>query len=98
MSTMTFEQFEAAARAQGFDEILEREWAPGLVLQTHTHPFSVHARVTRGEFWLTHGDATRHLRAGDTFDLARETPHAERYGTDGATVWIARRHAAPAPG
>jgi quercetin dioxygenase-like cupin family protein len=98
MGTMTFEQFDAVARAQGFDEILEREWAPGLALQTHTHPFSVHALVARGEFWLTTGDATRHLRAGDTFDLAREVPHAERYGADGATVWIARRHAAPAPG
>jgi quercetin dioxygenase-like cupin family protein len=92
MGTMTFEQFEAATRAQGFDEVVERDWAPGLELQTHTHPFAVHALVWRGEFWLTAGGETRHLRAGETFDLGREAPHAERYGADGATFWVARRH------
>ncbi len=89
-----FEAFAAAARAAGCDEVIVREWAPGLVLDTHRHPFAVQARVVRGEFWLTEGDAVRHLRAGDAFTLAREVPHAERYGPDGATVWVARRHAA----
>jgi hypothetical protein len=30
----------------------------------------------------------------DTFTLARHTPHAERYGADGAMFWVARRTAA----
>lgn len=92
MSTPTFAEFEAAARARGFDEVLERQWAAGTVLDTHTHPFAVEARVVQGEMWLSCGEQTRHLRPGDTFELARDVPHAERYGTEGATYWVARRN------
>ena len=88
-----FEAFAAAARAEGYDEVIVREWAPSLVLDTHRHPFAVKARVVRGEFRLTEGEAVRDLRAGDAFMLARDVPHAERYGPEGATVWVARRHA-----
>lgn len=88
--------FEAAARAAGFDEVLTREWAPGLQLAEHAHPFSVSAHVARGEMWLIVDGNSRHIRAGEDFQLARDVPHAERYGPDGATVWVARRGAAPA--
>jgi quercetin dioxygenase-like cupin family protein len=71
---------------------LERQWAPGTVLDTHAHPFAVKARVVQGEMWLTVGASTRHLRAGDTFELDSDVPHAERYGDDGATYWVARRN------
>jgi len=91
VSDATFSEFEAAAQAQGFDEVLERQWAPGLELDTHTHPFAVKALMVRGEMWLTVGDETRHLKAGDAFELEREIPHAERYGSEGAVNWIARR-------
>jgi len=91
---MAYEAFEAAARAEGFDEVLVREWAPGQVVDTHRHPFAVKALVVRGEFSLTEGDRVRHLRAGDRFELARDVPHAERYGDQGATYWVARRRAA----
>lgn len=92
LSTASFEAFEADARAQGFDEVLVREWSAGLVLDEHTHPFEVQARVTRGELWLTRGGHTQHLQAGDGFQLERGAPHAERYGLQGATFWVARRH------
>jgi quercetin dioxygenase-like cupin family protein len=91
---VTYEQFESSARAEGFDEVLVREWKPGQVLETHTHPFAVKALVVSGEFWLTQGEQVRHLQAGDWFELARDVPHAERYGDQGATFWAARRHAA----
>jgi hypothetical protein len=42
------------------------------------------------------GETARHLRAGDTFALDAEVPHAERYGAQGATFWVARRHPSPA--
>ena len=61
-------------------------------LATHTHPFSVKARVVQGEMWLTVQDETRHLQAGDGFELEREVAHAERYGPSGATYWVARKH------
>jgi hypothetical protein len=94
---MTYDEFESAARADGFDEVLTREWAPGQVLATHSHPFAVRAVVARGEFWLTDVDCIRHLRAGEGFDLERDVVHAERYGPEGTTLWVARRHGASQP-
>ncbi|HQR22139.1 MAG TPA: AraC family ligand binding domain-containing protein [Burkholderiaceae bacterium] len=88
---MNFAEFEAAARAQGYDEVLERRWAPGTVLAAHEHPFAVRALVVQGEMWLACGSETRHLVAGDEFTLDQGVPHAERYGAEGATYWVARR-------
>ncbi len=92
MTEPTFAAFQAEHLAQGFDEVLERVWQPDLSVATHTHPFEVKAQVVAGELWLTVGDTTRHLRAGEGFELARGVPHAERYGAQGATFWVARRH------
>jgi len=92
MTAVSFQSFEVEARAKGFDEVVERNWAALFETGTHSHPFEVHALVVRGEFWLTVGDQTRHLRAGDTFELQRGVPHAERYGAQGATYWVARRN------
>ena len=92
MTQPTFQQFEATARSQGFDEVLERHWAADTVLDTHSHAFAVSARVVEGEFWLTVGAQTRHLQAGDTFVLDAGVPHAERYGAQGARYWVARRN------
>ena len=92
MNLPTFEAFSASTRAEGFNEVLERKWQPLLVLHTHTHPFAVKALVVQGEMWLTVGDHERHLLPGDEFALARDVPHAERYGAEGATYWVARRH------
>jgi uncharacterized RmlC-like cupin family protein len=36
------------------------------------------------------GAEVKHLKAGDFFRLARDVPHAELYGSEGATVWVAR--------
>ncbi len=90
MMTSTFEAFREQALAEGFDEIIVREWAPQLHLETHTHPFDVSACVVRGEYWLTTEQGVKHLKAGDTFRLARHVPHSELYGLEGATVWVAR--------
>ncbi|MCU0763702.1 MAG: cupin domain-containing protein [Hydrogenophaga sp.] len=92
MNTPSFSDFRAQALAEGFDEALERVWAPGTVLDTHTHPFGASALVVQGEMWLTAQGNTRHLVPGDRFALDRNEPHAERYGTEGATYWVARRN------
>jgi quercetin dioxygenase-like cupin family protein len=96
VSTVTFHEFEAKARAEGFDQVVERKWAPGLVLESHRHPFAARALVVQGEMWLSVDGQTRHLYPGDTFELAPQAVHAERYGSDGATYWVARRNAAGA--
>ena len=88
----TFAEFEADALSQNYDEVLERRWQPDTVLDTHGHPFEASALVAEGEMWLTQGGATRHLRPGDTFLVAKDEPHAERYGREGAVYWVARRN------
>jgi quercetin dioxygenase-like cupin family protein len=86
----TFETFKSVALAEGFDEVLERVWAPDTVLEEHTHPFAVKAKVVQGEMWLTVGGVTQHLKPGDLFELEHGVPHSERYGPEGATYWVAR--------
>ena len=88
----TFESFSAEHRSAGFDEVLERQWTPNTVIETHTHPFSVQALVVQGEMWLTVGERVQHLRTGDRFELDADVAHAERYGAEGATYWVARRN------
>lgn len=92
MHRPTLESFTAQSMDEGFDEILVRQWEAHLKLDTHTHPFDVSAYVAQGEYWLSVGDEVRHLKAGDFFRLARDVPHAELYGPQGATVWVARAH------
>jgi hypothetical protein len=53
VSIATFPQFEAAARAKGYDEVTERRWEPMVTIDTHQHPFSVRAVLAQGEMWLT---------------------------------------------
>ena len=91
MNGPSFSEFEADALAQGFDQVLERQWKPLTVVDVHTHPFAAKALVVAGEMWLTVAGETRHLQAGGRFELDREVPHSERYGSEGATYWVARR-------
>ena len=92
MNSETFAEFEARAFAQGFNEVLVREWAPGQVVGTHTHPFDVSALVVRGELVLTCNGQEKTVSAGQPFELARGTPHSEHYGPEGATFWVARKN------
>lgn len=92
MNLPDFETFTRQARAEGFDEVIERHWEPDTVLATHTHPFAVKALVIQGQLWLGVNGQTRALQAGDRFELDRDIPHDERYGPEGATYWVARRH------
>lgn len=92
MSLPSFAEFRAQMLAQGYEEIVERPWAPNAVVASHTHPFEADALVVRGEMWLSvRGAPPRHLRPGERFHLQPGEPHDERYGADGATYWVARR-------
>ena len=92
MNATNFEAFKADALAAGFDEALERQWPADTVLDLHSHAFDAEAVVTQGELWLTCGEQTQYLTPGNTFKLAHDTPHSERYGPAGATYWVARRN------
>ena len=88
-----FEEFETSARALGYDEVLRRNWEAGQVAASHSHPWDASVLVVEGEMWLTVGDETRHLMPGDTFEVPRNTTHAERYGAEGTSLFAARRRA-----
>jgi len=92
LSGATYDAFRAHPLLQGADEVLERHWSPNQVVEEHSHSFDADAVVTAGEMWLIRADSTQHLRAGDTFSLPAGTSHSERYGPQGATYWVARRH------
>jgi quercetin dioxygenase-like cupin family protein len=91
MKLTTFEQFQTQALADGATEVLSRDWPAHAVIEEHTHPFAVTALMVRGQLWLTVDGQTTLLQAGDRFKLAHAKPHAERYGPEGATYWVARR-------
>ena len=91
MNAKEFSVFESEALAAGFDEALERRWEPDALIELHSHPFDAKAVVVQGEMWLSCQGETRHLVPGDMFALACGEPHAERYGAEGATYWVARR-------
>jgi quercetin dioxygenase-like cupin family protein len=90
MTTMTMSEFTKQSLEEGFDEVLVREWQANQHLATHTHAFDASVLVIKGSYSLTVGDKVRHLRAGDSFRLARNIAHAETYGPEGATIWVAR--------
>jgi quercetin dioxygenase-like cupin family protein len=92
MNLPSFDEFQQKSLAAGFDEVVERDWAPNTVLATHTHPFVAQALVIRGEMWLTINGQTQHLLPSSTFQLERDVPHDERYGAEGATYWVARQN------
>ena len=67
---ITFEKFRDDMLAAGYEEVLERPWAPDAEVATHTHPFEANALVIQGEMWLTEqGGTARRLEAGDRFHL-----------------------------
>lgn len=94
MKPETFEQFAAAANADGYDEALVREWAPSLSTGTHTHPFDARLLVARGSLILTMDGRAIDLKPGDGCEIARNLPHSEDYGPAGATLWVGRANGA----
>ena len=93
MNIVDFNIFEQEARAAGYDEALQRQWAPDTVVGLHSHAFDAHVVLIHGEMWLTCEGATRHFLPGGSFRLGRDAQHSEQYGSAGATVWVARRTA-----
>jgi hypothetical protein len=59
-SFANFHEFTADAMDDGFEEIIQREWAPHLTLEKHTHCFDARVQVATGPVSYTH------LRAHET--------------------------------
>ena len=86
-------EFEARLRREGYDEILTRTLEPDGVIPDHTHPYDVLALVLDGEAVIDCGAGPRTYRPGDLLDVARGVVHSERYGSQGFTFLLGRRHA-----
>lgn len=89
---MNTEAFIAAARADGYDEIVEREMPAGFSDPEHHHAFDARILVTAGEFTITMGGTTHAYRAGESFEVPGGTPHAEAVGAAALRFTVARRH------
>jgi quercetin dioxygenase-like cupin family protein len=84
-------EFTAQAMDDGFDEILQKDWAPNLVIEMHTHPFDARVQVASGLVKLALAGSTETFQAGQSFYIPRGTEHAEQYGSEGASFWVARK-------
>lgn len=91
---MDVEIFKRELGERGFAEVLTRNWPANQFIDTHTHSFEVRALVLEGEFVLGCDGQDRLLRAGDIFTLDANRPHTERYGPQGATYLVGRKHPA----
>ncbi|MGW8271664.1 MAG: cupin domain-containing protein [Burkholderiales bacterium] len=89
---MDTQAFTAAARAEGYDEIVEREMPAGFRDAEHQHAFDARILVTEGEFTITMGGAARTYRPGESFEVPAGTPHAEAVGEAALRFTVARRH------
>jgi len=89
---MDTQAFTAAARAEGYDEIVEREMPAGFRDAEHQHAFDARILVTEGEFTITMRGAARTYRPGESFEVPAGTPHAEAVGEAALRYTVARRH------
>ncbi len=86
-----FSDFTSQAMDDGFDEVVQKDWAPGLAVEKHTHPFDVRVQISSGQVQLSLASGTQTYGAGQSFYLERNVEHAEQYGPVGAHFWVARK-------
>jgi quercetin dioxygenase-like cupin family protein len=94
---MTREEFEAALKQDGFDEIVEGRMAPEKLRETHQHAWETRGLVLEGAFHLGSEDGTRIYRAGDIFTMAAGCDHSEATGPEGAAFVVGRKPVSPRP-
>lgn len=86
--------FEAALRADGFQEVVRRAAAPGQSLPEHDHGWDVRGLVLAGRFTVAAEGALQDCGPGQVFTLTAGHRHTEAAGPDGAALLVGRRHKA----
>jgi quercetin dioxygenase-like cupin family protein len=86
--------FEAALRADGFQEVVRRAAPPGQSLPDHDHGWDVRGLVLAGRFIVSAGDEVQDCGPGEVFTLAAGRRHTEASGPEGAALLVGRRHRA----
>jgi quercetin dioxygenase-like cupin family protein len=87
-------EFEAAIRAEGFQEIFEKTGEPNAKATPHTHPFDVRILVLEGQMTVTTGTEPHVCGPGDTFRMESNCEHFESHGPAGSRYVLGRRMAA----
>ncbi len=86
--------FEAALRADGFQEVVRRAAPPGQSLPEHDHAWDVRGLVLAGRFSIAADGTVQDCGPGEVFTLAAGHRHTEAAGPDGAELLVGRRHRA----
>jgi quercetin dioxygenase-like cupin family protein len=86
--------FEAALRADGFQEVVRRAAPPGLALAEHAHGWVVRGLVLSGRFSVLADGEPQDCGPGEVFTLAAGRRHTEASGPEGAELLVGRRHPA----
>jgi len=88
---MDLEQFKSELKQAGYDEVLEKTYAPNTFIDTHSHPFSARALIISGQMEISCGAEAHEYRVGDIFELEAHRIHTERYGPAGASYVVGRK-------
>lgn len=87
---MTETEFREQLSSAGFETVVLVEREPGS-LGTHAHPFEARGLVLEGELTIVSDAGEQHCSAGQTFQLAANTPHTESYGPQGVKYLAGRK-------
>ncbi|MDO7598113.1 MAG: cupin domain-containing protein [Pseudomonadota bacterium] len=88
---MTEAEFRAQAIAKGFTDFQFKHYATDTDGPLHMHNFAVTLLVTAGEFALQFEDRKAIYQTGECCNLPANVRHAERTGSTGAEVIIAKK-------
>jgi quercetin dioxygenase-like cupin family protein len=88
---MSLTEFEAQLKTQGYQEVTLITRDARYQLGEHSHPFDACALILEGRIRLQVSGVSKVYHAGDIFELARDTPHQEWAGEQGATYLAGRR-------
>lgn len=90
---MQEQEFRAQAKADGYDEPIEKTWEANLKLDMHTHDFSAMLYILEGEFIIVREDSRTSYGPGEHCQLDAGIRHTETTGDSGARGLVSRKHA-----
>jgi quercetin dioxygenase-like cupin family protein len=91
---MTPEAFREKLLEDGYLDVETKSVAAGFFVDKHSHPYDVRVLVLAGEITITRDDVATTYRVGDVIEVERGREHSEKYGPQGYTFMVGRRHPA----
>jgi quercetin dioxygenase-like cupin family protein len=89
---MNKNDFEAALKAENFNEAVTVSKPVGYTMEEHAHPFEAWALIIEGDITLRVDGASTTYAAGDVFRLPAQTPHHESAAAHGVTYLAGRKY------